>query len=64
MENKYFFDESIYSKSILEQSIKDFSDIWIIYIQNDKIVFEGENVEENDECFNEFMNYCIWLINE
>ena len=62
----------LYSEDIINQAISDFEEVFKPY---SKPLLKGEWIEkvleiywdseeEIDEIFNEFMNYCISLVNE
>lgn len=63
MLKKIHLDQNIYAPEIIQQGIEDFSEITKILFDGDNISIEMDQESDIDECFNEFMNYCIWLIN-
>jgi len=54
---------SLYTEEILKQAIQDFSD-YDIEIGEGEIFIAWEDKEEQEEIFNELMNYSIALYNE
>lgn len=64
MKKEFIVDSSIYDDVILHQMITDFKEVASIEFLGNILTIEGDSPEEIDECFNESMNYCIWLIND
>jgi len=64
MKKEFEIDTEIYSKDIIPHAIWDFEDVWEIKFENNRIIISWDNEEEIKEIFNEFMNYCVSLINE
>ena len=64
MIKEYKVDKKIYSTKIVKQVIKDFSEVANMSYENDILKIQWDNEYEIEEIFNEFMNYCIWLIDE
>lgn len=64
MEKIYEINQKIYPVSILKNAIKDFLDVSNIIYDKWHLKIEWNTIEEIEEIFNEFMNYCIWLIDE
>jgi hypothetical protein len=56
-------EDSIYSLDIIRQAIADYSD-YNIDLGEGEIFITWENKGEQEEIFNEFVNYCIALYNE
>ncbi|NUJ97307.1 hypothetical protein HGA92_00795 [Candidatus Gracilibacteria bacterium] len=54
---------SLYPIDIINKAIEDFSDYDITY-DNGQVFIFGENEQEQEEIFNEFMNYVLALYNE
>lgn len=61
MKNEFPIDFEIYSKSILNEAILDFSEIAKIELDKNSLVIEWKSIDEINEFFNEFMNYVISL---
>ncbi len=64
MLKEYNIEKKIYPIDIITQAIKDFSEVTSIDYDNWLLKINWENEKEIEEIFNEFVNYCIWLINE
>ncbi len=64
MEKQYKIDGDIYSNEIINDAISSFSWVADIKYENNMISISASNTSEVEEIFNEFMNYCIHLINE
>ncbi len=64
MKKIYEINQKIYPISILKNAIKDFLDVSNITYDKWHLKIEWNTIEEIEEIFNEFMNYCIWLIDE
>ncbi len=63
MEKKYLIDLEIYNSDIINTAVQDYSEFFnISFAWNTLNVFSDENFSE-EEIFNEFMNYVIWLTN-
>jgi len=54
---------SLYPIDIINKAIEDFSDYDITY-DNWQVFIFWENEQEQEEIFNEFMNYVLALYNE
>jgi len=61
MKKVFEINPKIYSEDIVNQAISGFEEVSEIKLENNKIII---NSDESDEIFNEFMNYCISLIND
>ncbi len=64
MLKEYNIEKKIYPIDIITQSIKDFSEVATIDYNDWVLKISWENEKEIEEVFNEFANYCIWLIDE
>ena len=64
MEKKNKINTELYSEDIINQAISDFKEVSEIIFQNNNLEIKWDSEEEIDEIFNEFMNYCVSLINE
>lgn len=61
MKNEFPIDFEIYSESILNEAILDFSEIAKIELEKNSLIIEWKSIDEINEFFNEFMNYVISL---
>lgn len=64
MQKEYKIDTSIYPENIVFSAIEDFVEVSEINFKENTLFISWENDMEIEEIFNEFINYCIWLINE
>ena len=64
MEKKIKINTELYSEDIINQAISDFKEVSEIIFQNNNLEIKWDSEEEIDEIFNEFMNYCVSLVNE
>ena len=64
MIKEFKINNEIYAESIISQAIWDFSEVSEILFKNNILEINWDSEWEIDEIFNEFMNYCISLINE
>jgi len=64
MKKEFEINTEIYSTKIISQAIWDFSEVWKIILSNNILKIFWETEKEVEEIFNEFMNYCISLIND
>jgi len=64
MKKEFKIDIEIYSEDLINQTITDFKEVSEITFKNNVLEINWGSEEEIDEIFNEFMNYCISLINE
>jgi len=64
MNKEYKIDPIIYSDDIVKDSISAYADISEIKYNNNLLEINWETDSDIEEIFNEFMNYCIQLINE
>lgn len=64
MQKDFEIDFGIYSKKLLIQAIEDFHEIAKIELKWNLISIDMDDKINIDECFNELMNYCIWLNND
>jgi len=63
MIKNYKIDNEIYSTEAINMAIDAFEDVTTIYYKNNQLEISGENEDEIEELFWEFMNYVIWIIN-
>jgi len=64
MKKEFEINTELYSEDIINQAISDFEEVTEIVFQNNNLEIKWDSEEEIDEIFNEFMNYCVSLINE
>lgn len=63
MIKNYKIDNEIYSTESINIAIDAFEDVTTIHYKNNQLEISGENEDEIEELFWEFMNYVIWIIN-
>lgn len=63
MIKSYKIDKEIYPTEVINVSIEAFEDVTTIEYKNGQLEISGENQDEIEELFWEFMNYVIWIIN-
>jgi len=64
MKKEYKIDSDIYSDAIITETISDFEEVADIKYKKNILEITGENDNEIEEIFWEFMNYVISNINE
>lgn len=64
LKQNFKIDDNIYSKDIIDNVIKDFSEVAEISYNNWVLAIASDDNSNIEEIFNEFMNYFIWLYNE
>lgn len=64
MKKEFKIDSEIYSDDIIKKAISDFIEVSDIKHNNLILEINWDSDSEIEEIFNEFMNYCIHLINE
>jgi len=58
---EFEINTGIYPENVITQAISDFEEVSEIKLENNKLIITSE---DSEEIFNEFMNYCIFLISE
>lgn len=61
---EYKINEEIYPVNVIHQAINDFIEVANIKYEEGILKIFWDSEEEINEIFNEFINYCIALINE
>ena len=61
MERKYLISDEIYSNSLVQEAIRDFSHITEIVYADSYLSISADSESEIDLLFREFMNYIISL---
>lgn len=64
MKKQFKLSSELYSNEKINEAISDFSEITEITYNNWILEIIWESESDIEEVFNEFMNYCIWLIND
>lgn len=64
MIQSYTLDTDIYPIDIILQAIEDFSELADMSIDKNTLSISADTPTEIAEIFHEYMNYCIWLINQ
>ncbi|MDD3145117.1 MAG: hypothetical protein PHV23_03305 [Candidatus Gracilibacteria bacterium] len=64
MNKSFEVDKYFYPVDLISIGIDDFSEISTISFSNNLLTIEGNNEDEINNIFNEFINYITGLINE